>query len=310
MNSTSVKQSLGFFDLPPEILLRILEFTQLNPEASLVPAFGYAPIWNGCWGIPNKLLCSTNVDNTHCLTYCLWNRFSYLKTSAVKCWCSSIPFSLFLVSKQMKAEAEYTLFKFNGFEFFPPRSLDICRYLKGQTEYKLRLIRDLRFTFIDQQYEDWNQRGRKDWRLLLNWIKYSENLRDLRLVIDLQSCFVHQDCVRPPNNLDAEHRPDYIGLYKMVCEVALKVVVISKKLQGLHLRLPYFRLLEKPLEQEVMGSDYDSHPGSGSWKALEQRFHDIPSCPIFPPWHDTAWKEVTSRYRKLLERSEMHGRTG
>ena len=211
----------------------------------------------------------------------------------------------------MKAEVEYTFLKFNGLEFFPSMALDVCRYFSGLTEDKLRLIRDLRFTFSrpQLQLEHWNERGRNDWRLLLSWIKHNENLRDLRLIIDADSHSELLDCLFPCEESGFEDNPAYIGFYGMLCEIALEVVVIREKLQDLQLRLPYLcplgKPLEKLLEQEVMGSEYDSCQGSELWQTLEQR---LPFSSRLPPWHDVAWEKLTSRYRRYRQdckRGEM-----
>ena len=192
MSSTSTKQPLGFFDLPPEIRLRISELSQLNLAlAPLGPALGYVAIWKGRLIIPedwrkeNRPLCSICTENTSSDSSCFEGTLSHPREFAWSktCLCCSIPLSLFIVSKQMKAEAEYTFFRYNGYEFFPTRSLDICRYLGGLTENNLRLIRDLRFIFGSQQCRYWDRIGRKDWRLLLNWIKHNQNLRDYVLLL-------------------------------------------------------------------------------------------------------------------------------
>ena len=353
MNWTSTRQPLGYFDLPTEIRLQILELTGLKPAAAhLAPVFryvpserhclgiseelqlftepnpvvakpastfGYVPIWKGRLGIPEDWrkktnpLCYICAKNTSSDSYCLQRRFGphyssqklgrhYSRQSyhlwTWTCNCRSIPFSLFFVNKQMRAEVEYTLLKFNGLEFFPSMALDVCQYFSRLTEDKLRLIRDLRFTFSHQQleWEHWNERGRNDWRLLLNWIKHSENLRNLRLVIDADSHSILLDCLFPLEESGYEDDPSYISFHRMLCEIALEVVVIREKLQGLHLRLPYLCGLEKPLEQEVMGSEYDSCQGSGLWQTSERR---LPFCSRLPPWHDVVWEKLTSKYREL-----------
>ena len=187
-------------------------------------------------------MCSICTENTSSLSSCFEGTLSHPREFAWSktCSCCSIPLSLFIVSKQMKAEAEYTFFRYNGFEFFPTRSLDICRYLGGLIENKLRLIRDLRFIFGSQQCQYWDRIGRKDWRLLLNWIKHNQNLRDLRLVIDVERHFVYPGYVSPSHSWRFEDSLAYTDLYEVIYEIAMLVVVIREKLKGLHLRLPYF----------------------------------------------------------------------
>ena len=178
MNRTSTRQPLGYFDLPQEIRLQILELTELNPAAAQpasasASAFGYVPIWRGRLGIPDHWrkktnpLCYSCARNTSSDSYCLQRRFGSRNSSqklgyfysrqSVRLWtqtccCRSIPpSSLFFVNKQMRAEVEYTFLKFNGLEFFPTMALDVCQYFSGLSEDKLGLIRDVRFTFSHQQ---------------------------------------------------------------------------------------------------------------------------------------------------------------
>ena len=61
MNRTSTRQPLGYFDLPLEIRLQILELTELNPAgAHLAPVFEYVPVRKSRLGFTAELFTRPN----------------------------------------------------------------------------------------------------------------------------------------------------------------------------------------------------------------------------------------------------------
>ena len=282
-----------FFRLPAEVRFQILQYTHLNPMAdSFAPHFRYLTIVNGqSWLYGSRYLASSKCcrvcTGTKDCCCCPWSRAAFSTT----CSCRLIPFDLFLVSKQMKQEAQYILFRLNRLDFCGD-VLQAVAYLDRLGKQNLWPICHIRFIFSYRELSSWGEETLSNWRFVVNYIKDNLNIKNLCLVVDIQRNFAYPSM--DPNGVGYGVERDSL-IYRMLCEIALALTVLSG-LQDLHLKFPWFTSLEKLLEQEVIGSGYDSYHGVRRSKEPRQDTDWVSSR--LPSWHPTVWTALTSTIAK------------
>ena len=151
-------------ELPEELRLRILEFTDL-----VLPS--------GCYLRFNRIgMCHYGNDpNGHCA--CLSNDRKSRQ----------VPTALFYTSRQLSLEAREVLFSCNKLYFTNCLCELVSHYLEPQGSYLLGKIRRMEFVFCEWQFFDemWHVLLFADaWRLLIEFIAQNLNVSNLSILID------------------------------------------------------------------------------------------------------------------------------
>ena len=270
-----------FFDLPRELRLRILEFTDLgvkHKDESIC-------IVNGkrinkvsqrnqhrtcCWR------CNDTRDNCCCPTV-------YAATS-IDCVCRLVPLELFSVNRMMRIESEKVFFSMNCFEFdqtplqsraysfsvncfefdqallqsraysdafgLLPRTLD---FLRGLNSNAVKSIRRIRIVFDDSPIKNWDYTLKDRWRRLVEFIKENLTITNLCLTITMKE--TNERRLNPSSK--THQRLVYDAYHEIVRQLQ-----ILQGLRDLHLEFSWFQDLEAPLERYLMGPYYNSLEGN------------------------------------------------
>ena len=281
-----------FFKLPAEIRFRILGYTDLHPR------IGSNPYSEDLFVVNGRL------------------RTSYWIYRGDHDSFRTIPFPLFLVSKQMEQEAEDVLFLYNCLDI-GGGILEAPNYLTSSPKGRLRAISYLRLYFTPEDLSLWIQATRSAWRVLVKFMR--NNLNNSRLCLAIDIC-EHAIPVRwKVDNANVRFE------YEAICELALDLREL--KLEDLHLILPQaLTFLETLLEQKVVAPGYNSSRGnrrakdvSSSWskpsivagqrpirfgrgRMLDgcdelEMYNELPAWHNkLPAWHIRAWEAIVRCY--------------
>ena len=283
--------SFPFFNLPAEIRLQILGYTQLSPTADESYLLGPLHIFNDktqasgyLW---NRRCCGCCVK-TKGIDFCCCPRLR--AAFSTSCSCRVVPSQLFLVSKQMSREARFVLFSSNCLNFWTDLPWTIT-HLKGHMRENLRSIRCMRLIFSSgHQTWNWRNPARFQWRTLVKFIKNNFSLNNLCLIIGLYA----------PNFQQLPEQDENVTrhVFEVYCEIVLELSALEG-LQDLHVEAPWLAYLEKLLEQEVMGQGYNSYHGNRRSKKVWvwDEYHIPGPWPDeLPRWHTAAWETAISKH--------------
>ncbi|CAG9983911.1 unnamed protein product [Clonostachys byssicola] len=240
-----------FFRLPREIRRHILALTNLDPRNvngehrhGFTIKVGKWDASNDCYSIVPKRICCHHCSFTKRDCSCPSDYASY----SPGCQCRVLPLNLFLVSRQMYAEAAEVLYSANIFTFVGPFE-ETLRCLQALQPTTLSSFRRIRFLFdVDQSCRYYKHE--KAWACLLSFIAEKFDLSKLLVIVDTS-----RDTLQCMHN-DYEEWAMY-DLYQTYTLVAKLVKSMLTGMHGFHVFLGAFFDLEPVLERYVMGPDYD-----------------------------------------------------
>ena len=282
-----------FMDLPKELQLRILEFSDLvTPyEVEWCPGQGFRPArspgscmdsWEGCY-------CSR-----------------YHAAFSSKCHCWSPPSALFLVNRDMRKDATEIFYSKNYFVILPrggyyepalatPDRVEASLFLARVPSYVVRYLRSVEIVFpaFEEDYLRSDEKGYQDWLNTIDYIAKHANLSELSLTIYMSD--IHEGTLIPfRSGLNREQKLTILRMYGRT----LRPLARLRGLRDLFIHLTWpvdrqkwpvsdkewefrareTRKMEQKLEQLAMGDDYDSisrgkHDRHSEWRRSEQQ-HD------------------------------------
>ena len=238
-------------DVPQEIRLRILQFTDLvlRPNPTHEYPSDSLMFENGK---------EINSQRKPCSPGC----------PSLKCSCYVFPAALFYTSRQLSLEAREVYLSSNRLVFLDDPNLAVERFLGKQPDDLLRKIREIEFSFGPDEldyFRDPTSKYVKAWNAFVSFAAAHLNLGNLVFSIDAGSAY-EQWAIEP---ISAESLSFLLPVYD-------EIVAPMKKLKGLK-RLfvywPVFHMREIIAEKEVMGDDYDSSKFGKTPVAHRQPMH-------------------------------------
>ncbi|VUC38050.1 unnamed protein product [Clonostachys rosea] len=240
-----------FFRLPQEIRRHILALTDLDPSNvngehrhSFTIKVGKWDPSNDCYSVVPKRICCHHCSFTKRDCSCTSDYASY----SPGCQCRVLPLNLFLVSRQMYAEAADVLYTANIFTFVGPFE-ETLRCLQALQSTTLSSFRRIRFLFdADQSFRYY--RHEEAWACLLSFIAEKFDLSSLLVTIDTSRDTLQ--CMQSDYEEWILH-----DLYKAYISAVTLAKSMLPGLHGFHVFLGAFFDLEPVLERFVMGPGYN-----------------------------------------------------
>ena len=252
-----------FLDLPRELQLHVLSFTKLSSPGGRF--WSDEPRCRGLLvsGVPRSRNRVDYLRNfwrpvPEDFEPCSWGRMEYrhkryfcaVENAAwsPRCKCRRIPWSLFLVSKQMNTDATSILFSQNTLRFWEHPSYAM-EFFELREPSVLRRIRRLEFNFSEDVIIGWSAHHSAAWRKLIEYIRDNLNVASLDICIDT---------IKEWERLGDELTPTEGELvFATYCDMGCTLML----LHGLHkldLQFYHFQQLEPILELQVIGERYSS----------------------------------------------------
>ena len=237
-----------FPDLPRELRLQVLAATGLA-AASRAPyyfAFQRVTVANGRFVVSHRDCCARCTRTLE--PCCCPTRYA---ASSETCQCVPPPEDLLAVSRAMRADTYEVLLSANVIAFVGAPDVTL-RTLRALPRDVLRHFRRVRLELDYRAHiTSWSAQSLDaPWRALIDFIRHNFNLARLGLAVNQSNSFQelleHED--------PAESRPTYDVYVRSL----LPPLQALRGLRSFHVRLGWFRDLERPVEEVVMGPEYDS----------------------------------------------------
>src|SRR3569833_1276093 len=290
--------ALGFADLPRELRLQILEYTDLDSrlrnrrveprDANRLPPILKIVSGRLILGHPWKLFndiccwkCTPSFKDCCCPTA----HASY----APGCVCRVIPFELFRVSHQMYQDATEVFYTASNFYFAVEDHGQTLAFLKKLPPAALGFIRRFTICFLQEHFEEWKSDEKKhgqQFKRLIEFIRDGMDVSRLHLTVDLRS--IGEEAMW--NDEDQEENryiyDVYLDITNMLC--------MLRGLKGLEVDVEYGKGgMKLWMTREVLGDRYDSMGLPEPVPPTEEEKIDVFN---FPPWHRLDLRVPDSNY--------------
>ena len=235
-------------DLPVEVRLRILEFSELivRPLSNLNED-SLTIVDGGCAIFSNvKMCCGRCRDSCQC--------------PSQSCACYRRSPALFYTCRQLSKEAREVCLSVNRMRFMGNPGTNLEMFFKRQPAHLLRLIREVEYVFVEDELDDFlgsNQGGiagsRTEWIEFADFIAHHLNLPNLTVSLDASPPYL--SWVTTNTTLEDVESYQLPQIYDCVTEPLVKLA----GLKNLMIYWPVFHGLETKAEHMVMGNEYDAY---------------------------------------------------
>lgn len=240
----------SIMDLPPEIRLRILDYTHLGKEGDFSQKHKNLQVEGGtlCVRTDRRQLILRKMCCNECnftkLDCCCPLRYA---AHSAACQCRILPLELMLVSRQMNMDACETLYATNTF-VFRQTFVETLKFFQSLRPSTLKLIRHIAFELETDQTKFWNK-TQEPWTALVQFISSNLTVSRLIMTIDPFEDDEHAMWWDEHPHVASGMRDTYVGLTQVV-----KAQLSG--LRGYHLKLSLHSELRPDLEESVMGPEW------------------------------------------------------
>jgi len=265
-----------YLQLPQELRLQILNFTDLGPGAGYLDQFCLLCIQD------NMLVKKYETSQTQLSTCCSECTDTFADcccptmhgSHATSCKCREFPSALFSVNRQMYQDALEAFYMNACFEFVES-PMEVLSFLTRRPRNVLRFVRKIIFRVQPRQFFGWSNDGQlQHWKSLAAFIKDNFNISNLSIVIDSEEMYDH--C------MEAEREEDNRFYYEASREIA-DAMCILRGIRDIHFRLAWFVPMGPIFARSVMGDGYiDRHSQKKPTKPTYEMEWRVPS------WHNTS----------------------
>ena len=241
--------SPSFAELPRELRLQVLVATGLA-AASQAPfnlPFQRVAFAEGGFRVAHRKCCTRCTPTLE--PCCCPTRYA---AASASCRCAPQPATLLAVSRTMRTDTYDVLLNANvvAFTDAPDDTLSALRALPPDV---LRQFRRVRLELDHREHIlEWKTQGLDSpWRALIAFIQEHFDLARLGLAVNQSNSY--QNLGQPAEPEEAEG-PETFRVYARSLLPPLRAL---RGLRSFHVRLGWFRDLERPVEEMVMGPEYD-----------------------------------------------------
>ena len=234
-------------DLPPEIRLRVLEFSPLVIRP-----------------LPNLLCDSLPIDDGECFVRTAPGKCcgrcpgSHCTCPSPTCRCYAFGSALFYTCRQLSLEAREACFSNNRLQFMGNPRLNLEKMLSRQPRPLLQLVREVEYCFsevelagFDPAEEEVSSELPPEWAEFVRFISNNLNVSNLNLSVDAGAAYdAWVTTSMPQKNLLFLR-----GVYDAIVQPLREL----KGLKNLFIYWPVFPDLETEAERRVMGEGYDAY---------------------------------------------------